>query len=316
MSDQEIKTEEAAPAEEAPQTDEKAVDEVKTEEAEAEEEVKEEESEDEVEYECPEEFNTREEMCKMFVGGLDKTTTDEEFKELFAEHGEIKDFIIIRKENSKSDRLFGFITFAQCDDLERCLLKRPHNYKSKELDVKRAVPKSAGNDEQGHYKVKKLHVANLPPDFKVKTLRRYLKARHSEEFGKIEDINFLTKEEGGKIVNKGFGFINVSTEDFADRIAIGENKFTLDNNALRISKAKPRSQGGFRGGRGGSNFNNYGNYGGGYNQNQYNQYDGGFGYGGGYGYGGYGGYGGAYGGYGGYAYQGGRGGGNSRYKPY
>ena len=237
MADQEIKTEEA-PAEETPQTDEKPVDDVKTE-----EEVKEEESEDEVEYECPEEFNTREEMCKMFVGGLDKTTTDEEFKELFAEYGEIKDFIIIRKENSKSERLFGFITFAQCDDLERCLLKRPHNYKSKELDVKRAVPKSAGNDEQGHYKVKKLHVANLPPDFKVKTLRRYLKSRHSEEFGKIEDINFLTKEEGGKKVNKGFGFINVSTEDFADRIAIGENKFTLDGNALRISKAKPRSQG-------------------------------------------------------------------------
>ena len=123
-----------------------------TEETKAEE--PEEESEEEGEYVCPEEFDEREEMCKMFVGGLDKETTDEEFKELFTSFGGIKDFIIIRKENNKSDRLFGFITFEKCDDLEACLLARPHTYKEKELDVKRAVPK-ASSEANGTYPFEK-----------------------------------------------------------------------------------------------------------------------------------------------------------------
>ena len=215
--------------------------EVKLEETNTEQEVTEEE---ETEYVCPAEFNEKEEMRKMFVGGLDKETTDEEFKELFTKFGEIKDFIIIKKENNKSDRLFGFITFENCDDLEECLLARPHKYKEKELDVKRAVPRSdAGGDQNGHFRVKKLHVANIPATFEVSTLTKYLKKRHPEKFGTIEDINFVkVKDSDGKPTdkNRGFGFINVSTEDFADRIAIGETKFNLEGNSLRISKAKPK----------------------------------------------------------------------------
>jgi RNA-binding proteins (RRM domain) len=196
------------------------------------------------EYVCPPEFNEKEEMRKMFVGGLDKETTDEEFKELFTKYGAVKDFIIIKKENNKSDRLFGFITFENCDDLEECLLARPHKYKDKELDVKRAVPKSdAGGDQNGHLRVKKLHVANVPATFDITALTKYLKKRHPEKFGSIEDINFVkVKDADGKPTdkNRGFGFINVSTEDFADRIAIAETKFNLDGNSLRISKAKPK----------------------------------------------------------------------------
>lgn len=202
------------------------------------------ESEDEeIEYTCPEEFDEREEMRKMFVGGLDKNTADDEFKKLFEKYGNITDFIIIRKDNNKSDRLFGFITFEKCDDLENCLLDRPHKYKEKELDVKRAVPK--GNDDgNGHYKVKKLHVANISAELTVKDLKTYLRTRHPSQFGKIEEINFLKqKDEEGKPTdkNRGFGFVTVTTEDFADRISIAESKFILLGQNMRISKAKPRN---------------------------------------------------------------------------
>ena len=213
-------------------------------------EEEEEEVEEEIEYVCPPEFDEREEMRKMFVGGLDKETTDEEFKELFAAFGEVTDFIIIRKESSmKSDRLFGFITFAHCDELEECLLGRPHKYKEKELDVKRAVPR--GQDDQtgqtGHFKVKKLHVGNVPPGFTAKELKTYLRTRHPKKYGTIEEINLLkTKDEQGNLTdkNRGFGFIMVSSEDFADRISIAEAKFTLNSHSMKISKAKPRNSDG------------------------------------------------------------------------
>jgi len=311
--------EEQKPVAEQEQSEETKQEETKPDEVKPEEESEEEE---EVEYVCPEEFDEREEMCKMFVGGLDKETTDDEFKELFTSFGEIKDFIIIRKENSKSERLFGFITFTKCDDLEACLLARPHTYKEKELDVKRAVPKT-NNENTGHIRAKKLHIANIPAEFSVKTLKKYIKSRHPAKFGTIEDINFLkTKNpEGteGKEKNRGFGFINVSTEDFADRVAIAESKFTLEGNNLRITKARPKTQGQGGGNRGRGQWNNqggYGNYGGynnfgpGYFNNPY-----GGGYGGGFGNGGYGG-----GGYGNYnnfgGQQGGGRGGGGRYKPY
>lgn len=258
------------------------------------EEAAEESDDEEIEYVCPAEFDEREEMKKMFVGGLDKDTTDEEFKGLFSTFGEVTDFIIIRKENSKSDRLFGFITFSKCDELEDCLLARPHKYKEKELDVKRAVPRGQ-DDGNGHCKVKKLHVANVPNVFDSKILKKYLKSRHPIKYGTIEEINFLKEKEDEK-KNRGFGFITVSSEDFADRIAIGEAKFTLEGNSMRISKAKPRSSegGGFRNKQ---NFGGQGRQQGGWED--WNQYGGG-GYGayGGYG-GGYGGYAGGYGGYGG-----------------
>lgn len=261
----------------------------------------EQDSEDEeIDYVCPPEFDEREEMRKMFCGGLDKATTDEQFKELFSKFGEITDFIIIRKENSKSDRLFGFVTFAKCDDLEQCLLSRPHKFLEKELDVKRAVPRGQ-DDSTGHFKVKKLHVANIPEDFKAKDLKTYLRSRHPSKFGKIEEINFLkTKDEDGNLTdkNRGFGFITVSNEDYADRIAIAESKFTLSGHSMRISKAKPRvnDAGALRGAyrksgysQGWDDWGSYGAYG-------YNQGYGGYGYG--QGYGAYDYYGGGYGGYG------------------
>lgn len=103
--------------------------------------------------------------------------------------------------------------------------------------------------------------------------------------------------------------------DFADRIAIAESKFTLEGNALRISKAKPKaSEGGvqrggfkgkgFRGGRGGWDDWGYSGYGAGY----------GYGYGSGYGYG-YDYYGYPYSSYGGPPTRGG-GGYGRRYAPY
>merc|ERR1712002_708555 len=163
----------------------------------------------------------------------------------------------------------------------------------KELEVKRAIPKGQ-NDGSGHYKVKKLHLANVPAVIDTDSLLKYLKARHPKKYGTFDEVDILkSKDDKGNLTekNRGFGFITVSSEDFADRVAIAESKFTLDGNAFRLSKAKPKaSEGGFqrggfrgkgRGGRGGRQGGwddwSYGGYGGGY----------GYGYGDAYGYSGY-----------------------------
>lgn len=154
----------------------------------------EEEPEEEVEYLCPPEFDETEDMRKLFVGGLDKETTEDELKELFAQYGEIAAANVIKKEQ----RAYGFVTFAKCDNLDDCLLGRPHKCKERDLEVKRAVPKEK-QSEVSHLKVKKLHVGNLPETFDPKPLKTYLRSRHPKKYGTIEDITFLkSKDESGE----------------------------------------------------------------------------------------------------------------------
>lgn len=255
-------------------------------------------------YTCPPEYAELESIRKLYVAGLHAETTDEEFKEYFQGFGSVTDSVIIRKEQQQ--KMFGFVTFEKCDDVDECLLKRPHQIRDTELQVKRAVPK---DDKTGTapVKTKKLFVGGVTPDLTKEQVTQYIYERHSCKFGQVEDVTLLKEKdkEGTETEkNRGFGFVTVSTEDFADRIAIGEQKAQIDPSSTtyqQLKKAAPKGGDGGRGGFGGRGRGRgaaRGGYGGGYQA-------------GGYGAGGYGGYeshqggwGGGYGGYGGYGYGG------------
>merc|ERR1712113_373025 len=259
----------------------------------------------------------QEEMKKMFVGGIASDSTEEELKTFFEElsGGVVTDIVIIKKENQKH---FGFVTFESSELVDEVLLKREQlKFKEKQLEVNRAVPKN--NTSAGaHDKTKKLFIANLPKkDCCAEDLETYFKARHPKKYGFIEKIQLIKKkdEQGNQTAeNKGFGFIEVSSEDLADKMAIQHQNFEFQGRKIELKKSVPTNSeggGGRKGGRGGR--------GGGYNQFSNNQQ---------YGYGGYGGYnqfggpwdnyqGYDYGYYGGYppyggGHQGGRGGGRGR----
>jgi len=147
----------------------------------------------------------------------------------------------------------------------------------------------------------------------------YLKARHPEKYGTIESIQLIKEKDasGEKTdVNKGYGFVFVSSEDMADKMAIQHANFTFGGRKIELKKnvasgggeggrGRGRGRGGdkgMRGGRGGGQFQGYGagDYGGGYGgQWAADPYAAGYGgydaYGGGYAGGYAGGYGGGYG---------------------
>merc|ERR1711973_787269 len=174
---------------------------------------------------------------------------------------------------------------------------------------------------------KKLFIANLPKDTKEADLEAYFKARHPEKYGTIESIQLIkVKDDQGEKteVNKGYGFVFVSSEDLADKMAIQHSNFTFGGRKIELKKSVPSGGGeggrgrgrgrggdkGMRGGRGGGQFQGYGG-----------GFDGG--YGGQWGADPYaaGGYGGGYGGYGAPAGPGGRGRGRgatqgNRFQPY
>jgi len=277
-----------------------------------------------------------EEMKKIFVGGIPADSKDEDLKAFFEGicGGAVTEHQIIRKDDKKS--VFGFITFESSELIDEVLLQRSSlKFNGKDLEVNRAVPKN--NKWMGaHEKTKKLFIANLPKHCNEDELSAYLSARHPKKYGTIESIQLIKKknEDGSKMdENKGYGFVFVSSEDMADKMAIQHATFQFGGRKIELKKSVPTggSEGGQRGGRGrgrGRGADRGAMRGRGRGGGQYQSYGGGYGgdYGGGYG-GGYGGNWGpdsyASGGYGGYegGYDSGgfgapRGRGRGRYQPY
>jgi len=225
----------------------------------------------------PDDSRQQEAMRKMFIGGLNRDTTEDAFRDFFQQFGSIEDSVIIRDPNSQMSRGFGFVTYENSDSVQEVFKSRPHNLEGKTVDCKRAMPREF-NTPSSHSKTTRLFVGGFKGfDLEPAELQEYIESRHPREFGTVEKIDFLKDKESG--FNKGFGFIDTSDPDFADRLAISENSFNLKGRKLSIKKAEPKdgSGDGQRGGRGGSrrgnNRNDGGGRQGGYNQggNNYNQ---------------------------------------------
>ena len=106
---------------------------------------------------------------------------------------------------------------------------------------------------------KRLYVGNLPFDTSEDDLHQ-LFAPH----GQIVSTKLITDQDTGR--SRGFGFVEMSTEDEA-KVAIEKmNKAKVGERELTVNEARPRPErsGGNRGGFGGGRGN-----GGGYGRNRY-----------------------------------------------
>lgn len=228
-------------------------------------------------------------MRKMFVGGINRSTDEDTFREHFVKFGEILDLVIIKDTGTKQSRGFGFVTYEQSSSVEAVFKARPHEIDGKTLDVKRAMPRDG--PASSHAKVTKLFIGGLGKDLDPEELKEYIEGRHPPaDCGEIVKIDFIKDKDTNE--NKGFGFLECESTDLADRLTISEMSFFLKGKKLAIKKAESKdsmARGGGRGGRGGGGrgamgggYGGSGGGGGGFG----GQMSGGFGgasYGGGYG---------------------------------
>ena len=74
-----------------------------------------------------------------------------------------------------------------------------------------------------------------------------------EQFGSIERVSIVTDRETGKA--RGFGFVEMSNDDEAERAIAALNGANLDGRAINVNEARPKEDrgggGGNRGGGGG-----------------------------------------------------------------
>jgi len=91
---------------------------------------------------------------------------------------------------------------------------------------------------------KKLYVGNLSYSTSQDTIRELF-----EQVGEVAEVNLITDRDSGR--PKGFGFVEMATEEGAQEAIRRFNGFTLDNRPLTVNEARPREErgGGFGGRR-------------------------------------------------------------------
>lgn len=196
-----------------------------------------------------------EEFRKLFVGGLNSSTTDETINEYFSTFGTIEKCDIMKdRSNPTKSKGFAFITFAAPEAIDEVQKGRPHELDTKKIETKRATPKA-----QQYWPTKKLYIKDFPKDLEEDDLVAEMKEVFGK-FGTVKDVH-LVKEKDGAL--KGFGFIEFEDEDPVDKCNL-YRKFTIKGASAKVAKAFSQDKNQFGGGR--RNFNYYGG------QGQYQDY--------------------------------------------
>lgn len=79
-----------------------------------------------------------------------------------------------------------------------------------------------------------IYVGNLSYDTTEDTLRTLF-----AEYGEVESVRVITDRYTGR--SKGFGFVEVSTEEAAQEAISALNGKSVDGREIRVDKAKPRT---------------------------------------------------------------------------
>jgi len=82
---------------------------------------------------------------KMFVGGLDENTSEDQVKETFQSYGNVEKVEMIKDKNTGKQKRFCFVTFDDHDCVDKCVIQKHFQLCGKNVEVKKAVSKNELN---------------------------------------------------------------------------------------------------------------------------------------------------------------------------
>lgn len=185
-------------------------------------------------------MESEEQERKLFVGGLNKTNTDEEsLRGFFIKFGGIIDCTIMR-DADKQSRGFGFVLFESASSVDEIITVRKEGKNftldDHHIEVKRALPKvpggTAGSSRTGGL-YRKIFVGGLPSTINDDELRKYF-----ERFGRVTETELLRDRETNRL--RGFAFVTFDDEDSADK-CIQRRTHEICKKLCEVKRAQTRS---------------------------------------------------------------------------
>jgi len=164
---------------------------------------------------------------KIFVGGLNIDTTDENLRNYFSQFGEILDCVVMRTDNGMS-RCFGFLTFKDPSVIDN-ILKQKHKLDGKDIDPQPAIPR----DEQE--KAKKIFVGGVKPEVTEEEFKEYF-----SQFGTVVESTLISNKDTGR--PRGFGFIIFDSDQSVEAVLAKQGDIVIKGKPVEVKRALPKSK--------------------------------------------------------------------------
>lgn len=173
---------------------------------------------------------------KLFIGGLDYSTTDEGLKEYFEQFGELVDCVVMKFRDTKRSRGFGFVTYASSEMVDKVQDNRPHMIDGHKVETKRATPREdipnrgrGGGGSGQEQKCQKIFVGGLKDGIEDEDLKEYF-----SKFGNVVKVEQMMEKSTGR--KRGFGFVEYDDYDPVDK-AILAGRHRIKDFRLDIQRA-------------------------------------------------------------------------------
>ncbi|KAM4884176.1 DAZ-associated protein 1 isoform 3-T3 [Sylvia borin] len=142
------------------------------------------------------------EIGKLFVGGLDWSTTQETLRNYFSQYGEVVDCVIMKDKTTNQSRGFGFVKFKDPNCVGTVLASRPHTLDGRNIDPKPCTPRGMQPERtrpkegwqkgsrSDNNKSNKIFVGGIPHNCGETELREYFK-----KFGVVTEVVMIYDAE-------------------------------------------------------------------------------------------------------------------------
>lgn len=177
-------------------------------------------------------------LRKIFIGGLNWETQEEDLKEYFSQWGTIVDCVIMKKNGHS--RGFGFVTYESSKSVDECLKVRGHVLDGREIEPKRSIPKDDAKNPMALAKTRKIFVGGLASTCTEDDIRDYfskLCAKHGS--GQVIDVDLKRDKENAKRI-RGFAFVTFDEDEVAEKVcAMKYHEIRMKQ--CEVKKAEPQS---------------------------------------------------------------------------
>ncbi|XP_027170282.1 heterogeneous nuclear ribonucleoprotein 1 [Coffea eugenioides] len=167
---------------------------------------------------------------KIFIGGLAKDTTLDQFVKYFGNYGEITDSVIMKDRSTGRPRGFGFITYADPAVVDT-VIAETHIINGKQVEIKRTIPK--GSSESRDFKTKKIFVGGIPTSVNEDELKSFF-----SKYGKVVEHEIIRDHVTKR--SRGFGFVVFDNEQVVDSLLSDGNMIDMAGTQVEIKKAEPK----------------------------------------------------------------------------
>ncbi|KAJ7007202.1 hypothetical protein NC653_006297 [Populus alba x Populus x berolinensis] len=181
----------------------------------------------------------------IYVKNLAESTTDEDLKSIFGEHGAITSAVVMRDADGKS-KCFGFVNFENVNDAAKAAeALNGKKFDDKEWYVGKAQKKSErelelkGRFEQSMESVEKyqavnLYIKNLDDSVNDEKLKELF-----SDFGTITSCKVMRDPSG---ISRGSGFVAFSTPEEASRALAEMNGKIVVSKPLYVAPAQRKEE--------------------------------------------------------------------------